>query len=61
MLSLSPLLVTIVVVSHIQRVLVVNPKKLLYTVANRARGLLKQGTKKSLAATPPPSLLFQGK
>ena len=37
--------------------LVANPKKLLYTVANPARGLLnreKKKKKKSLAAPPPP-------
>ena len=37
--------------------LVVNPKKLLYMVANSARGLLNRGKKKkrkSLAAPPPP-------
>ena len=37
--------------------LVTNPKKLLYTVANAARGLLNRGKKekrKSLAAPPPP-------
>ena len=37
--------------------LVANPKKLLYTVANPARGLLnreKKEKKKSLTAPPPP-------
>ena len=34
-------------------VLDANPKKLLYTVANPARGLLNRG-KKSGSATPPP-------
>ena len=36
--------------------LVANPKKLLYTVANPARGLLnrEKKKKKSLAAPPPP-------
>ena len=36
--------------------LVASPKKLLYTVANPARGLLNRGKKeeKSLAALPPP-------
>ena len=34
-------------------VLVANPKKLLYTVANPARGLLNREKTKSLAAHPP--------
>ena len=43
-----------IVVSHIQRI-DCQPEKLLYTVANPARGLLKGGRKKrkkSLAAPP---------
>ena len=47
----------VIVVSHIQRIGFANPKKLLYTVANPARGLLnrkKKKKKKSLAAPPPP-------
>ena len=37
--------------------LVANPKKLFYTVANPARGLLnrEKSKKKSLAAPPPPA------
>ena len=46
----------VVVVSHIQRIGCQPEKKLLYTVANPARGLLNRGKKKkkSLAAHPPP-------
>ena len=42
--------------SHIQRIGCQPEKKLLYTVANPARGLLnrKKKKKKSLAASPPP-------
>ena len=45
-----------VVVSHIQRIGCQPEKKLLYTVANPARGLLNREKKKrkSLAAHPPP-------
>ena len=45
-------------------VLVANPKKLLNTVANPARGLLQEGKEKkikSLAAYPPPILLVRRK
>ena len=44
---------------HTFSVLVAKPKKLLYTVANPARGLLnreKEKEKESLAAHPPPPL-----
>ena len=50
------LLFVVVVVSHIQRI-GCQPEKLLYTVANPARGLLnreKRTKEKSLAAYPPP-------
>ena len=48
--------VVVVVVSHTQRI-GCQPEKILYTVANPARGLLnreKKKKKKSLAAPPPP-------
>ena len=47
----------VVVVSHIQRIGCQPEKKLLYTVANPARGLLnreKNKNKKSGSAPPPP-------
>ena len=50
--------VVLVLVSRIQRVLVANTKKLLYTVSNPARGLLNREKKtktKSLAAYPYPT------
>ena len=48
------IVVVVVVGSHIQRI-GCQPEKLLYTVANPARGLLNRGKKKkSLAALPPP-------
>ena len=48
--------VVVVVVSHIQRIGCQPEKKLLYTVANPARGLLnrEKRKRKSLAAHPPP-------
>ena len=48
------LLLLLLLLFHTFRVLVANPKKLLYTVANPARGLLNRKKKKSLAAHPPP-------
>ena len=42
-------------------VLVVNPKKLLYTVANLARGLLYREKEKILASYPPPPHCSFGK
>ena len=47
---------------HTFSVLVANPKKLLYTVANPARGLLNRGGGgRSLAAHPSPTLLVRRK
>ena len=43
----------VVVVSHIQRI-GCQPEKLLYTVANPARGLLNRGKKKKSGSAPPP-------
>ena len=53
------LVVVVVVVSHIQRIGCQPEKKLLYTVANPARGLLNRGKKKkkksgSAPSSPPP-------
>ena len=58
-------LVVVVVVSHIQRI-GCQPEKLLYTVANPARGLLnrEKRTKENVwqyTPPPPPTLLVRGK
>ena len=51
--------VVVVVVSHIQRIGCQPQKKLLYTVANPARGLLNREKKKNVwQRTPPPTLLL---
>ena len=50
--SLKP--VVLVVVSHIQRIGCQPEIKLLYTVANPARGLLKRGGKKKKGLAAPP-------
>ena len=47
----------VVVISHIQRI-GCQPEKLLYTVANSARGLLNRGKNKSGSA-PPPTCSFR--
>ena len=57
--NLPDVVVVVVVVSHIQRIGCQPEKKLLYTVANPARGLLnreKKKKKKSGSAPPPPPL-----
>ena len=54
---LAYIYVVVVVVSHIQRIGCQPEKKLLYTVANPARGLLnreKKKKEKSGSAPPPP-------
>ena len=55
--NIGSTVVVVVVVSHIQRIGCQPEKKLLYTVANPARGLLnreKNKNKKSGSAPPPP-------
>ena len=55
-LGVVVVVIVVVVVSHIQRIGCQPEKKLLYTVANPARGLLNREKIKikSLAAHPPP-------
>ena len=48
------LLIVVVVVSHIQRIGCQPEKKLLYTVANPACGLLNREKKKKSGSAPPP-------
>ena len=59
-LQIQNLFMAFKVVSHTQRIIGCQPEKLLYTVANPARGLLnnnseKRAKEKSLAAHPPPT------